>query len=279
MGAKAIKRVALINDLSGIGRCSLSVALPIVSVMGHECASLPTAVLSNHTAFPDYTFFDFTDKMHDFIDCWQKLGTEFNTVYTGFLGSVHQIDIAIDFINTFGKNAIKLVDPVMGDDGKIYETYTDEMRRHMKRLVHKADIITPNLTELCELCDAPYPADKITLADIEKMCKQIGVKKIVVTGLEHGTVADIDKNDIANFVYDDAHIYLVKNKKTPVMYCGTGDVFASVLCGALTRGQSLRSATYLASRFSAECTEYTFQNGGNKLYGIMFEKMLGNLIE
>ena len=156
-----MKRVALINDLSGIGRCSLAVALPIISVMGHECASLPTAILSNHTAFDDYTFYDFTDKMHGFIDCWQKLGVGFDTVYTGFLGSVHQIDIAIDFIDDFGKDAIKLVDPVMGDDGKIYDTYTEEMRKHLKRLVHKADIITPNLTELCELCDTPYPADKI----------------------------------------------------------------------------------------------------------------------
>ena len=278
MGEKAIKRVALINDLSGIGRCSLAVALPIVSVMGHECASLPTAVLSNHTAFPNYTFFDFTDKMHGFIDCWQALGAEFDTVYTGFLGSVHQIDIAIDFINTFGKNAIKLVDPVMGDDGKIYDTYSDEMRRHMKRLVQKADIITPNLTELCELCDTPYPTDKITLCDIKKMCGQIGVKQIVVTGLECGIVSDIGENDIANFVYDDLHTYLVTNKKTPFMYCGTGDVFASVLCGALTRGQSLESACALASRFCAECTEYTYKNGGDKLYGIMFEKMLGSLI-
>ncbi len=274
-----MKRVALINDLSGIGRCSLSVALPIVSVMGHECASLPTAILSNHTAFDNYTFYDFTDKMHGFIDCWRDLGVCFDTVYTGFLGSVHQIDIAIDFINTFGKHAIKLVDPVMGDDGEIYDTYTDEMRKHMKRLVASADIITPNLTELCELCDTAYPTQKISLCDIEKMCAQIGVKKIVVTGLENKTVGDIDKSVIANFVYDGGHTYLVKNKKTPVMYCGTGDVFASVLCGALTSGHSLKSACEIASCFSAECTEYTYENGGDRLYGIMFEKFLYRLCE
>lgn len=274
-----MKRVALINDLSGIGRCSLAVALPIISVMGHECASLPTAILSNHTAFDDYTFYDFTDKMHGFIDCWQKLGVGFDTVYTGFLGSVHQIDIAIDFIADFGKNAIKLVDPVMGDDGKIYDTYTEEMRKHLKRLVHKADIITPNLTELCELCDTPYPADKISLDEIAQMCVHTGVKQVVVTGLESGTVCDIDDGSIANFVFDCGHTYLIENKKTPFMYCGTGDVFASVLCGALTGGQSLESACRMASDFCAECTEYTYNNGGDKLYGIMFEKFVYKLCE
>ena len=274
-----MKRVALINDLSGIGRCSLSVALPIVSAMGHECASLPTAILSNHTAFNNYTFYDFTEKMHGFVECWQALGAQFDTVYTGFLGSVHQIDIAIDFINTFGKNALKLVDPVMGDDGKIYDTYTDQMRKHMKRLVAMADIITPNLTELCELCDTPYPTKKISLCDVYEMCVHTGVGQIVVTGLESGIISDIKDGVIANFVYDNAHTYLVTNKKTPVMYCGTGDVFASVLCGALTNGVSLEKASCLASDFCAECTAYTYDNGGDKLYGIMFEKYLYRLCE
>ena len=276
-GAVIMKRVALINDLSGIGRCSLSVAMPVVSVMGHECAALPTAVLSNHTAFDSYTFFDFTDKMHSFIDCWQKLGAGFDTVYTGFLGSREQIDIAIDFINTFG-GGIKLVDPVMGDDGKIYDTYTDEMLRDMKLLVHKADIITPNLTELCKLCDAEYPQDKTALCDIENMCRSLGVKNIVVTGLSNDTVSDIEDGVIVNFVYEDGKSYTVGNKKTPVMYCGTGDVFASILCGALTRGDNLFDAVTLASDFTAECTAYTYSQGGDKLYGIMFEKMLHKLV-
>ncbi len=274
-----MKRVALINDLSGIGRCSLSVAMPIVSVMGHECAALPTAVLSNHTAFDNYTFFDFTDNMHGFIDCWKGLGASFDTVYSGFLGSRAQIDIAIEFINTFGEDAIKLVDPVMGDDGKIYDTYTDDMRRDMKLLVKLANIITPNLTELCELCGCDYPTQKISLLQIEKMCKTLDVAQIVVTGLCNGIVCDIDVGKVANFVYDNGKTYTVQNKKVPVMYCGTGDTFASVLCGALTRGDSLEDAVKLASKFTAECTEYTYKMGGDKLYGIMFEKMLGDLIK
>ncbi len=273
-----MKRVALINDLSGIGRCSLSVAMPIISVMGHECAALPTAVLSNHTAFDNYTFFDFTDNMQSFIDCWRELGISFDTVYSGFLGSRAQIDIAISFIDVFGKDAIKLVDPVMGDEGKIYDTYTDDMRRDMKLLVKLANIITPNLTELCELCNEAYPSDKTSLCDIEKMCRSLGVQKIVVTGLCSDTVRDIDDGFVANFVYDNGRTYTVKNKKTPVMYCGTGDTFASILCGALTRGDTLEDAVKLASEFTAECTEYTYKAGGDKLYGIMFEKMLGDLI-
>ncbi len=274
-----IKRVALINDLSGIGRCSLAVGLPIISVMGHECASLPTAILSNHTAFDKYTFYDFTDRMHGFFDCWRELDTAFDTVYSGFLGSEKQIDITIDFIDTFGQNAIKLVDPVMGDDGKIYDTYTDGMRRHMKRLTQRADIITPNLTELCELCDAPYPESKITLSQIEKMCKVAGPERVTVTGLDNSTVSDIGEGAIANLVYDGGKTYIIQNKKTPVMYCGTGDVFASVLCGALTRGDSLESACRTASAFTAECTEYTYKNGGDKLFGVMFENKLHTLFE
>ncbi len=274
-----MKKVALINDLSGIGRCSLTVALPIVSAMGHECAVLPTAILSNHTGFDEYTFIDFTDNMRSFTDNWQKLGASFDMVYSGFLGSEHQIDITIDFMSRFGKDAVKLVDPVMGDCGVIYDTCTLAMREHMKRLVKCADIITPNLTELCELCSVEYFKHPVTLDIITDMCRQFGDCKVIVTGLETSTVSCIEKDVIANLVYDSGRTYLIKNKKTPVMYCGTGDTFASVLCGALTRGDSLEKAAKTASDFTAECTEHTYKNGGDKLYGIMFEKHLYKLWE
>lgn len=272
-----MKKVALINDLSGIGRCSLTVALPIISAMGHECAAFPTAILSNHTGFDHYTFYDFTEHLKDYADCWQKLETKFDTVYSGFLGSEHQVDITIDFMDRFGRYALKLVDPVMGDDGVIYDTFSASMREHIKRLVKRADIITPNLTELCELCGKEY-VKVTTLEAIKDMCASIGVKKVVVTGLDSTSVAEIEDGVIVNFVYDGGNSYCVKNKKTPVMYCGTGDTFASVLCGALTDGKSLEDAVKLASAFTADATEYTYKNGGEKLYGIAFEKMLYKLV-
>ena len=214
--------------------------------------------------------------MNGFCDCWQKLGVKFNTVYSGFLGSEHQVDITIEFMDRFGSDALKLVDPVMGDDGVIYDTFNDSMREHIKRLVKRADIITPNLTELCELCGKEY-TKTTTLKNIENMCVSLGVSKIVVTGLTKSCLPELEDGVIVNFVYDGGNSYCVKSKKTPVMYCGTGDVFASVLCGALTSGKNLEDAVKIASEFTAEGTEYTYKNGGQKLYGIAFESLLYKL--
>ena len=246
--------------------------------MGHECAAFPTAILSNHTGFDDYTFYDFTEHLNGFCDCWQKLGVKFDTVYSGFLGSEHQVDITIEFMDKFGAGALKLVDPVMGDDGVIYDTFSESMREHIKRLVKRADIITPNLTELCELCGTEY-MKSTTLKSIENMCASLSIDKIVVTGLSKSSVPELCDGEIVNFVYDGGNSYCIKNKKTPVMYCGTGDTFASVLCGALTSGNSLEQAVITASTFTAEATEHTYKNGGQKLYGIAFEKMLYKLIK
>lgn len=275
-----MKRVALINDLSGIGRCSLTVALPIVSAFGLECAVLPTALLSNHTGFDKFTFCDFTDHMREYMDSWESLGATFDVVYSGFLGSVEQIDITLEFMSRFGENAIKLVDPVMGDDGKIYTTYTKDMCEHMRRLAHAADVITPNLTELCVLCGVDYPQDT-TVEKIKNLCCGFAsdhLKKIVVTGLENSIVKDIPDGCISNIVYENGQVTVVTNKKVPILYCGTGDVFASVLCGAVANGMSFDSSVRKAGDFVELCTRDTYKNGGHKLYGVMFEDKLDKLI-
>ena len=275
-----MKRVALINDLSGIGRCSLTVALPIVSAFGLECAVLPTALLSNHTGFDKFTFCDFTDHMREYMDSWESLGATFDMVYSGFLGSVEQIDITLEFMSRFGENAIKLVDPVMGDDGKIYTTYTKDMCEHMRRLAHAADVITPNLTELCVLCGVDYPQDT-TVEKIKNLCCDFAsdhLKKIVVTGLENSIVKDIPDGCISNIVYENGKVTVVTNKKVPILYCGTGDVFASVLCGAVANGMSFDSSVRKAGDFVELCTRDTYKNGGHKLYGVMFEDKLDKLI-
>lgn len=200
-----MKRAALINDLSGVGRCSLSVALPIVSACGHECAVLPTALLSNHTGFENYTFFDFTEHMRGFIDCWEQLGISFDLIYSGFLGSGIQADITLELIDRLGKNAVRLVDPVLGDNGRLYDTCSD-ISEHMRKLIRAADVITPNLTELCALCKREYPESPIQIADIEQMCSQLPVDSIVVTGLEQDTVLEIPPCRVANLVYESGSI-------------------------------------------------------------------------
>ena len=155
------KKIALINDLTGFGRCSTAVMAPIVSAMKIQAVAVPTAILSAHTQFPTYYFDDYTDRMKEYIQTYKDLKLDFDAISTGFLGSEQQVDIVLDFIRHFktDRNFV-IVDPVMGDYGKLYRTYTKEMCDKMKELVHYADIITPNLTELCTLLDAPYPENR-----------------------------------------------------------------------------------------------------------------------
>lgn len=274
-----MKRAALINDLSGVGRCSLSVALPIVSACGHECAVLPTALLSNHTGFEHYTFYDFTEHMRGYIDCWEELGISFDMVYSGFLGSGVQADITLNFIERLGKGAVRLVDPVLGDNGVLYDTCGD-VTEHMRRLIRAADVITPNLTELCALCGEEYPESPISIAEIERMCSRLPTECIVVTGLERDTVLEIEHNRVANLICENGSITLTDNEKFPAAYCGTGDVFASVLCGGLTSGVKLTAAVRAAADFTQMCVQDTYNNGSygkDKLYGMQFEDKLNLL--
>ena len=190
---KSVK-VAAIHDLSGIGRCSLSVILPTLSALGIQVCPVPTAILSNHTGFGTYFFDDYTDKMTAYIENWEKLGLGFDCIYTGFLGSEKQIDIVEDFIKK-SKDSMILVDPVMGDGGKIYSTYTKQMCEKMKKLVSLADVVTPNVTEACILAGEEYK-EKFTDDEVRVLAEKIhllGAKQVVITGIHRG-----DK--IANFV-------------------------------------------------------------------------------
>ena len=194
------KKIALINDVTGFGRCSIAVMAPIVSAMKIQAVTIPTAILSTHTQFPLYYFDDYTPKMRDYIQTYKDLNMEFDAISTGFLGSEEQVDIVIDFIEHFktDKNFV-IIDPVMGDYGKLYKTYTPAMCEKMKKLVCYADIITPNLTEICTLLDLEYPHSNVTLNDLKQMCiklAKLGPKHIVVTGIP------FNKSQIANFIYN-----------------------------------------------------------------------------
>mgnify|MGYP002576873315 FL=1 len=193
------KKIALINDITGFGRCSIAVSLPIISALKVQCCFIPTAILSNHTGFNNFFFEDYTPKMREYVNNWETLGLNFDGICTGFLGSKEQIKIVIEFLEKFKtKDNIVLIDPVMGDYGKLYSTYTDEMCKEMQNLIKYADVLTPNLTELCRLLDLPYPNETPTHEELYSLCERLsleGPSKIVITGLQR-------QGAIENFIFE-----------------------------------------------------------------------------
>lgn len=277
-------KIALINDLSGFGRCSLTVAMPVLSVMGHQCCPLPTALLSNHTGYESYTFTDCTAQMRPIMKEWQKLRLSFGGIYTGFLGSAEQIDISVDFLKTFGEKALKVVDPVMGDHGKPYTTYTLKMQKEMARLVRYADVLTPNLTELCILLGEPYPTAQLSPAVVQQMVaaltEQAG-RYTVLTGLTHHSCAGIPRDEVVNLGFDKktGQFVRVAEKRIPRAYAGTGDLFSSVLCGKMVQGVPFERAVSAAADFVCEAAELTFRQNGGEQDGMIFEPILFRLGE
>ena len=266
--------VAAIHDISGYGRCSLTVAVPILSVMGVQCTVLPTAYLSAHTAFPDFTFLDLTDAMKKTMTHWQQLGLRFDAVYSGFLAGVDQIDIVSEFMQAFRKpDGLAVVDPVMGDDGCRYTTYTDEMCAATRRLVDAADVITPNLTEAAFLLDIPYdtlPTDQAGFAELAKTLSGNGRRSVVLTGVSDGA------DTIGAVVYDRTtrQTDFVLTDRIPGQYCGTGDVFSSVLTGSLMRRKTLIESAQLAVRFVRDCAARTYRSEKPFQESVDFEPLL-----
>ncbi|MEE1279819.1 MAG: pyridoxamine kinase [Oscillospiraceae bacterium] len=271
-----IKRAAVINDFSGFGRCSISVALPILSAMGVQCCSLPTAILSNHTGYSDYFFDSYTQKMPEYIGKWEKLGLEFDSIFSGFLGCKEQIEIVSNFIRDFRTEGCHvIVDPVMGDNGKIYTTYTAELCEKMRDLTELADIITPNITEACILAGETYRGEEISEAFTRKLLDSLcnkGERSVLITG-----VIDGENVNTCIFDKDSKEIHTVKNRRIKKVYPGTGDLFASVLCGAVTNGSGLLDAARLAADFVEKTTEYTSRYETNPNDGIAFEPYLYKL--
>ena len=187
---KNIKKVVAIHDISGLGRCSLTAAIPILSVLGVQPCPFPTAILSCQTGYSKFSFLDLTEEMINYKNSWDEMGFAFDGICTGFLGSSEQIDIVMEFLDKFKKeNTLAIIDPVMGDGGKIYKTYTEVMCRKMKELVALATVTTPNITEACILSDKEYKNGEFSLGEIEEMAKEIcalGPKKVVITGIIKG---------------------------------------------------------------------------------------------
>ena len=268
------KKIALINDFTGFGRCSIAVELPIISTLTVQCCPLPTSIFSNHTGFDSYFFDDYTDRMERYVEEWKKLDLSFNGICSGFLGSSRQISIVKDFIKEFKTDdTIVVVDPVMGDYGKIYSTYTDEMCGLMKELVAGADIITPNITESCILTDTPY-SDMLYEKDIVELAEKLsmmGPEKVVITGIVQGTF-------ISNYCYErEKEGYFVKALKIGAQRSGTGDIFTSIIAADAVNGVDFHKSVKKASSFIKKCIMKSIELDIPLTDGVCFEELLYSL--
>ena len=273
-------RVLAIHDISCVGRCSLTVALPIISSVGIECSVLPTAVLSTHTGgFTGFTYRDLTEDIQPIQKHWGSLGLHFSGFYTGFLGSFEQIDLVKELIQDLSeKGTTVYVDPVMADSGKLYSVFDESFPKGMRKLCEKADVLMPNLTELCfmldlEYKDGPYTWDYIL--DIFEKSKVFGLRKIVITGVSF----EVGKVGSVYMDYETGEYGDVMRDAIEGYYHGTGDVFGSALVGALESGISLRDSVRIAVDFTVAAIRRTYESGADVRYGVDFEQGLGRYQE
>ena len=274
------KRVAAIHDLSGFGKCSLTVALPILSAAGIETSALPTAILSTHTGgISGYTYRDLTEDMRPVMKHWKSLDIKFDAIYTGFLGSFEQLDIVKEFFDAFRQeDNLILVDPVMGDNGELYTVFTREFAAGMRMLCQKADIIVPNLTEAALLLDEPYHPGPYTHADIASLLRKLGAlgpQKVVLTGVyfkedELGAATYDRTTDTIDYVF---------TQKIPGYYHGTGDVFASALLSALLNDFSLIDAAAIAVHFTTDSIRRTYKAKTDYRFGVNFEQSFPDFLK
>lgn len=274
-----MKKIVTIQDISCFGKCSLTVALPIISAMGIETAVIPTAVLSTHTGgFKDFTFRDLTDDINGIADHWKSLGLKFNGIYTGYLGSKKQVEIVSDFFDSFktSDNFI-VVDPVMADSGVFYSGFTDDFVEEMKKLCRKADYIIPNMTEASLLLGIPYREeyDRSYVEDVLRQLAELGCSHPILTGVnfrdgkEGAAAYDKESGRFCYFFRDHVNYHMH----------GTGDIFSSVFTGACALGMSLEESLELSVNYTADCIEKTVPFYDEIWYGSAFELCLDKLIE
>ena len=274
-----MKRILTVQDISCIGKCSLTVALPIISAMGVETCVLPTSVLSTHTSFQGFTFRDLTEDIIPICAHWKKEQITFDAIYTGYLGSKEQIHLMVEIFDKFASNdTLLFVDPAMADNGKLYAGFDESFATCMTKLCSKAHIIVPNLTEACYMLGIEYIGDSYTETDIRNILKQLGsfgVKQVVVTGIS------LKPDELGVMAYDVASetYYSYFNRKVGSSYHGTGDIFASTCVGAMMKGFSLYEALKLAVDYTLECICQTEDDSDHRWYGVNFESAIPMLVE
>ena len=300
-GGDIVPRLAMINDIAGFGRCSTTVSLPVISVMKVQVCPVPTSVLSNHLGFPLCHFDDYTSHMRDYLHTWKELGLSFDGLYCGFLGNEEQIDIVKEFVEMF-QPPMFLLDPVMGDHGKAYSSITEAHIRKMRELLPLADIITPNITEVCLLTDTPWKEGAWTMKELSGLCQKLtelcqtdsdlslsesshdtansvtdtsrtvcGRTSIVITGIRQG-------NSLVNFLWDDGVYTTVATPIAGASRPGTGDIFASILAADAVRSETLLSSVQKAANFVGLCIAGSEKAGTPVQEGVVFEKYLSALL-
>ena len=273
-----MKRIVTIQDISCVGKCSLTVALPIISAMGVEAAILPTAVLSTHTMFSRFTCKDLTDQIKPIAEHWAEEKMDFDAVYTGYLGSFEQIDLMKKFFEDFkNESNILFVDPAMADNGKLYPAFDEAFAKYMGTLCGKADIIVPNITEACFMTGMEYKTEydeEYVKEMLQKLC-DLGAKISILTGVSFAEgktgVMGYDKatGEYAHYEHD----------KLPVSFHGTGDIFSSTCVGAMMNGMDWKEAVKVAADYTAECIRLTLEDPAKPWYGVNFEQAIPYLVK
>jgi pyridoxine kinase len=272
-----IPRIAAVHDMCGYGKCSLTAAIPILSAAGCDVCPVPTALFSAHTKFPTYTFHDTTDILPGYLDAWRQVGVELDGIYSGFLGSAEQVNLIKRLYREYPK-ALRLVDPVMGDAGVMYPTYTEHMCQTVKSLADGADVLMPNLTEASLLTGRDYPGPNLTDDEVTEWVGallDLGAKNVVLKGIDRndGKI----RNYVGNAAVGAARRVELMHDKLPYMIHGTGDAFASALCGAVMAGRSLDESARVAGEFVRHAMESTRSQPDFKERGVSFELNLGEL--
>ncbi|MDO4532252.1 MAG: PfkB family carbohydrate kinase [Coriobacteriia bacterium] len=269
-----IPRIAAVHDLCGYGKCSLGVAIPVLSAAGCDVCPVPTGLFSSHTAFPGWYMHDTTSILKDYTDAWKGIGVEIDAVYSGFLGDPEQVVRIRDLYETY-PNALRVVDPVMADHGKVYPTYTPELCQAMAELANGADILTPNLTEASIILGIDWPGANIDEAKVHEMIDGLrakGAKNVVLKGIERGDGL------IRNYIEGESVEFTeTANEKLPYMLHGTGDLFTSTLLAAVMAGRDLAEATRFASDFVPEAMKVTSHQPEFQARGVSFEPLLGKI--
>ncbi len=277
MEENIMKRVLTIQDISCLGKCSITIALPVISALGSETVILPTAVLSTHTMFKNFTVKDLSDELEPITAHWKSEGVKFDAIYTGYLGTIGQIEQVKRIFKDFkDENTLIFVDPVMADNGKLYPAFDMDYVAENAKLCADADVIVPNITEACFMTGTEYREeyDEAYIKELLKKLNEFGAKTTVLTGVSF----EKGKTGVMGYDRENDEYYLYQNKRIDAVYHGTGDLFSSTCVGEMMRGKSWKDAMRIAADYTAHTIEVTLKDPKKPWYGVNFEETIGSLV-